>query len=263
MDHYFETNKSRWNRLVKIHQESAFYDIESFKKGKSSLNFIELEEVGEVRGKSLLHLQCHFGMDTISWARLGARAVGVDFSENAIELARSLSAEMGQSARFICSNIYDLKDALDEKFDIVFTSYGTIGWLPDIQRWADIVSHFLKEGGAFYIVDFHPFLWTFDDNFEKIQYSYFHTGEPFEEIVQGSYANREADFSHKSYGWNHTLSDVINALIQQNLRIEFLHEFPLSVYNCFPNLVKGADGWWRLREPRDTLPMTYSLKAGK
>lgn len=263
MNSYIETNKSRWNGLVKIHQKSAFYDVESFKKGKSSLMFIELEELGEVRGKSLLHLQCHFGMDTISWARLGAKAVGVDFSENAIELARSLNAEVGQDARFVCSNVYDLKEALDEKFDIVFTSYGAIGWLPDIRRWAEIVSHFLKEGGTFYMVEFHPVLWMYDDAFEKIAYSYFHTEEPIEDDSQGSYADPAADFTHKSYGWNHPLSDVINALIANGLTLEFLHEFPFSTYNCFPNMVRGKDGWWRLREPRDTLPMMYSLKARK
>ena len=151
---YFNINKSLWNGKTAIHVKSDFYDVESFKKGKSSLNFIELEALGDVKGKSILHLQCHFGLDTLSWARLGANVTGVDFSDKAIDYARSLNSELGLNAKFILSNVYDLKNNLDEKFDIVFTSYGTIGRLPDLNRWADVVSHFLKPGGTFFMVEF-------------------------------------------------------------------------------------------------------------
>jgi SAM-dependent methyltransferase len=263
MEKYFETNKSLWNGRTPFHEKSAFYDVESFKKGKSSLNFIELEELGDVSGKSLLHLQCHFGMDTISWARLGAQVTGVDFSAKAIDLARSLAAEVGENPRFMCSNVYDLKDILDGQFDIVFTSYGTITWLPDINRWAEIVSHFLKKGGVFYMVEFHPLLWILDDNFEKIQYSYFHTEKPFTDETQGSYADRNTDFKHTSYSWTHPLGTIINALVDLGLRIEFLHEFPFSVYNCFPNMIQGEDGWWRFKGLEDKIPLLFSLKASK
>ena len=151
---YFEQNKDSWNKRTAVHKESAFYDLDSFKKGKSALNKIELEELGDVTGKSLLHLQCHFGMDTMSWARAGADCVGVDLSDEAINLAKEINSELNLHTGFICCNVYDLKQHLDKKFDIVFTSYGTIGWLPDLDKWAEIVAHFLKPGGIFYIADF-------------------------------------------------------------------------------------------------------------
>ncbi|HNU87071.1 MAG TPA: class I SAM-dependent methyltransferase, partial [Ferruginibacter sp.] len=155
---YFEENKKSWNKRTGVHKDSAFYDLDGFKKGTSSLTKIELNELGDVKGKTLLHLQCHFGMDTMSWEREGAIVTGVDLSDEAIKLANEVKNELGLKAQFICSNVYDLKEHLDKKFDIVFTSYGTIGWLPDLDKWADTVSYFLKPGGTFYIVDFHPAL---------------------------------------------------------------------------------------------------------
>ena len=140
---YFEANKQSWNKRTAVHKDSAFYDLASFKKGKSSLNKIELEELGSVKGKSLLHLQCHFGMDTMSWQREGAHCVGVDLSDEAIKLAKEINEELKLKTEFICANIYDLKSALkvsptggdlEGPFDIVFTSYGTIGWLPDLDK---------------------------------------------------------------------------------------------------------------------------------
>nr|HMQ81182.1 class I SAM-dependent methyltransferase [Ignavibacteria bacterium] len=140
MEKYIEVNRDLWNKKTPVHVTSEFYDVASFKKGKSSLNPAELEALGDVSGKSLLHLQCHFGMDTLSWARLGAKVTGVDLADKAIDAARELNAELGLDAEFICSDVFDLKNVLDKKYDIVFTSYGTIGWLPDLDKWADIVS---------------------------------------------------------------------------------------------------------------------------
>ncbi|MFW9973572.1 MAG: class I SAM-dependent methyltransferase, partial [Candidatus Odinarchaeota archaeon] len=133
---FFETNLKRWNELVELNAKSRLYDLEGFKSGNSSLLRIELEELGNVMGKSLLHLQCHFGMDTLSWARLGAYVTGVDFSDKAINLARDLSKELNIPARFIQANLYDIPNILHEQFDIVFTSYGTICWLPNLAKWA-------------------------------------------------------------------------------------------------------------------------------
>jgi 2-polyprenyl-3-methyl-5-hydroxy-6-metoxy-1,4-benzoquinol methylase len=142
LNQIFEANKEAWNKRTGVHKDSAFYDVASFKTGKSTLNKIDVEEVGDVKGKSLLHLQCHFGMDTLSWAREGAVVTGMDLSDEAIEYAKQLSNELNIPAEFICCNVYDLKDHLDKKFDIVFTSYGVIGWLPDLDKWAEIISHF-------------------------------------------------------------------------------------------------------------------------
>jgi 2-polyprenyl-3-methyl-5-hydroxy-6-metoxy-1,4-benzoquinol methylase len=168
--HIFAANKASWNKRAAIHKDSAFYDLDAFKKGKSSLNKVELAALGNVTNKRLLHLQCHFGMDTMSWAREGAIVTGVDLSDEAIRLAREINQELALNAEFICSNIYDLVNEegkpvaglQSESFDIVFTSYGTIGWLPDLDQWAGIISLYLKPGGTFYIVDFHPALWMMD-----------------------------------------------------------------------------------------------------
>jgi len=153
---YFEANAKRWNEVVDIHAKSKFYDLEGFKLGKNSLLPIEIKELGDVKGKSLLHLQCHFGLDTISWAHLGAKATGVDFSENGIKKAKELSKELKIPANFIQTNIYDLPKHISEQYDIVFTSYGVLCWLPDLEKWAEIIDLCLKPGGIFYIIESHP-----------------------------------------------------------------------------------------------------------
>ena len=259
---FFNTNKEAWNNKTPFHLKSELYDLDSFKEGRSSLNFIELEELGEVKNKTMLHLQCHFGQDSLSWTRMGAKVTGVDFSDEAIKAAKSLNDELNLDARFICSNIYDIENHLNEEFDIVYTSYGTISWLPDLKEWGRLVSRYLKPGGTFYIVEFHTVLWMFDDDFKKFKYSYFNIAE-IEEEVEGTYADLKAPLKQKQYGWNHPLCDVINSLVENGLQIEFLHEFPFSVYDVFPNSVKGKDGWLRIKGFEDIIPMMYSIKAKK
>ena len=270
MNDYMKVNRQRWDELVSIHAGSEFYDLASLKAGKTSLHSIELGEVGDVAGKSLLHLQCHFGMDTLSWARLGAKVTGADFSQSAIEFAQSLSQELGIEARFVCSNVYDLPQALSGQFDIVFTSYGVLGWLPDVAAWARVVAHFLKPGGTFYIVDGHPFkdIFDFDSSATglqdvRISYSYF-DAQPVRSNVAGTYADRNAHVSHTTtYEWTHTLGEILTALIAAGLKIEFLHEFPFCAWACFPGMEQSEDGWWRLKEQEITLPLMYSIKATK
>ena len=260
--HFFEANKSLWNQKTIFHKDSDFYNLKDFKLGKTSLNNVELAELGDVSGKGLLHLQCHFGMDTLSWTRSGAKCTGVDLSDEAISLAKSLNKELGLDAEFICSNIYDLKENLNDKFDIVFTSYGTIGWLPDLDKWAEIISHFLKPGGIFYIIDFHPVVWMFDSHFQKFEYSYFNTGV-IEEETAGTYADRNAPIKQKEYGWNHSLSETITALRNAGLQIDFFHEFDYSPYNCFNNTVETEAGKWQIQGLEGKIPMLYSIMAIK
>jgi len=259
---YFEANRNAWNQRTSVHKDSAFYNLAGFKKGDTVLTKIELEELGDVSGKSLLHLQCHFGMDTMNWERLGAHCTGVDLSDSAIALARETAAELDLETQFINCNVYDLKAHCQDSFDIVFTSYGTIGWLPDINRWAAIVSHFLKPGGVFYIVDFHPVLWMMDENFSYIKYPYFN-GEVIAEINNGSYTDRDAPIQTEEYSWNHDMGSIITALASNGLHIEFLHEFPYSPYNCFNKLQQGSDGMWRIEGMDEKMPMLYSIRARK
>jgi SAM-dependent methyltransferase len=265
MDKYLKYNKAAWNEITPIHERSVFYNVAGFKVGGRSLRFIELEEVGNVAGKSLLHLQCHFGMDTLSWGMLGAKATGVDFSDKAIKLARKLSRETGVKADFICTDIYKLPEIHKKKYDVVYTSYGVLCWLPDLNKWAEIIVHFLKSGGFFYIVEGHPFMTVFDNSKTakelKVTQSYFHKPEPIKWEPEGDYAEPTFITSHGSYEWTHSLGDIVNALIGAGLKIEFLHEFPFGFYKAMPFLQRGKDGMWHLEG--DRLPLVFSIKAVK
>ena len=262
MEDYFKSNKEIWNQRTLVHKDSAFYDLEGFKKGDAALRSIELSEMGDVKGKSLLHLQCHFGMDSLDWARRGAKVTGMDLSDEAIRAATELNLELGLDARFICCNVYDLPAQLNEQFDIVFTSYGVIGWLPDLNKWAAVVANHLKPGGIFYMAEFHPFVWTFDDDFTHIKYYY----ENREVIVienQGTYTDRAADIQGKEYSWNHSLSEVLNALLNAGLELEFFNEHMYSPYSCFRNMVESVPGQWQIKGMEGKIPMVYSLRMKK
>jgi SAM-dependent methyltransferase len=267
LDGYFEANRALWNEYTPIHARSKFYDLPAFKAGRNSLQAFEIEELGDVAGKSLLHLQCHFGMDTLSWARLGARVAGVDFSDRAIELAEELARELDLEAQFICANVYELPQVMQGKFDIVYTSGGVLTWLPDLPRWAGVIAHFLKEGGTFYITEIHPFSQVFDDregvSALSVHYPYFAPPGPLVFDVDGSYADRAAHIEQQVvYEWQHSLSDLLNALIAAGLRIEFMHEFPFTIYAQFPELIEqGPDGLFRLKDEGVSIPLLFSLKA--
>ena len=259
---YIEVNKESWNKRTEVHVKSDFYDNETFKKGKCSLNQIELDLLGDISGKSILHLQCHFGQDTISLNRFGAQITGVDLSDKSIRYAEQLAEETNATAKFVCCNIYDLKNHLNEKFDIVFASYGTIGWLPDMQKWADIIKHFLKPKGEFVFVEFHPFVWMFNDDFNTIQYNYFNT-EPIIETETGTYADTDSNIIQENITWNHSISEVIQSLLNSDLNIETLKEFDYSPYPCFKNIEKVEKNKYRIKHLNNKIPMIYALKARK
>lgn len=259
---YIDINKTSWNNCVDDHMRSAFYDVPAFIDGKTSLNDIELRLLGDVRGKSILHLQCHFGQDSLSLARMGAQVTGVDFSDKAIEAARNLSEEIHTPAEFICCSIYDLPNHLDKQFEFVFTSYGTIGWLPDIAQWAAIVARYLKPGGQFVFVEFHPVVWMFDDDFSHIKYPYQST-EPISETESGTYADRTADSRQSYMMWNHSLSSVIQNLIKQGLEIFSFEELDYSPYNCFHHTTEIEPGRFIITHLQQRIPMVYALSAIK
>ncbi len=262
MENYVDSNRALWNEMTPLHERSGFYDVAGFKAGRCTLKKLELEEVDDVSGKSLLHLQCHFGLDTLSWARKGAAATGMDFSEQAIDLARRLSRETGIGADFICANVFDLPDVLPGQFDIVFTSYGVLTWMPDLTKWAQVAAHFVKPGGFFYITEFHPITLVFNDNPEstkpEVILPYFQGKEALEFGPSPDYASGNV-LKHHSYEWQYPVGDVITALAGAGLHIDFLHEFPFTCYKALPYLKQGEDGLWRL--PGDPLPLSFSIKA--
>ncbi|MCB0618907.1 MAG: methyltransferase domain-containing protein [Saprospiraceae bacterium] len=260
---YLNANRASWDLRTETHKDSEFYDLEGFKKGKNSLNNIELEALGDVDGRSMLHLQCHFGQDSLSWARLGAEVTGLDLSPKAIDLARALSRELQIPARFVESDLYSAPEKIDGKFDLVFTSYGTYGWLPDLERWAAVIEHFLKPGGVFYIVDFHPTLYLFDFDSGRISYEYFNRGEPYVEESEGTYADPQAKIRHTDYFWSHSLEEVISPFLKRGLQLEDFREFDYSPYNCFPNMVERAPGEYVYDKAGVRLPHLFSLKCRK
>ena len=257
----FEYNRESWNKVTPLHTESSFYNVDGFKKGKTSLNHIEIEELGDVKGKKILHLQCHFGMDTLSLARKGAEVVGVDISDISIQKATELSNELKIPAKFIRSNVYDIENVLDETFDIIYTSYGAINWLNDLDKWAKLIRRYLKPNGTFYMIEFHPFMYSLNENSE-IYHSYFQS-QPIETAAENSYTDKsEVSTKNLKYvEWNHSLGEVVNSLITNGLHLEFLNEFPYQVYNCFPGLIEKEEGKWVSDTYGDKVPHMYSLKA--
>lgn len=261
-DNYFETNKATWNDKVKVHVKSDMYNLEAFKRGKSSLMPYELQALGNVLGKSLLHLQCHFGQDTLSWSRLGAKCIGVDLSDEGIKLAKKLNDELKLDSEFVCCNVLETSEFVKDKFDIVFTSYGVIGWLPDLKPWGKMIAEKLKKGGTFFIAEFHPIVWMFDYLNEKpvMTYGYMQDEVIYEEY-EGTYANENSKMVSKEYGWNHGLSEVVNALTEAGLHIDYLNEFDESPYDVLPNLVKTDSGMYVTKDK--LYPLIFTLKASK
>ena len=259
---YIKVNKQTWNNKVDVHIASDFYENESFLSGKSTLNSIELNLLGDVSNKKILHLQCHFGQDTISLSRLGAKAIGVDLSDKAIERAKEFNTKLELDAKFICCDVYDISNHLNEKFDVIFTSYGTIGWLPDLDKWAKVISDFLKPGGKFVMADFHPVVWMYDDDFKEVFYNYFNTDPIFEE-GSGTYAEKESEIENKTISWNHPISEILNALISNNLELNQFNEFDYSPYNCFNETEESEPGKFRIKTFGNKIPIVYSILATK
>lgn len=259
---YFSANKATWNDKVKVHAESDMYAMEAFKKGKTSLMRFELDALGDVSGKSLLHLQCHFGQDTLSWSRLGAKCVGVDLSDEGVKLAQQLNDELNLEAKFVCCNVLDASKHVEGTFDIVFTSYGVIGWLPDLKPWGQMIAEKLKKGGTFYMVEFHPIVWMFDylEGKPIMKYGYMQDEVIYEEY-EGTYANQDSKMMSKEYGWNHGLSEVINALTSAGLKIEYLNEYDESPYNVLPELVENKSGNYVTKDK--LYPLIFEIKATK
>jgi len=253
---YLSINKDAWDKRTKIHVESKFYDVAAFKKGQCSLNGVELAQVGDVQGKSLLHLQCHFGQDTLSWARLGADVTGVDLSSEAIVQAELLQQSLGLKAKFIESDVIEFGRVNTQQFDIVFTSYGVLCWLPNLTDWAKTIFGALKAGGEFHLVEFHPM------NDFLSGYGYFPKKEPDLE-EEGTYTENCDGTTSAMATWPHSISEVITALISAGLTIESFSEHPYSPYNCFDGLEFVPNQGYQLLHNGHQVPLLYAIKARK
>ncbi len=268
----YDANRRWWDAVTGPHVRSNFYDVESFLAGRNTLPHYVVDEVGDVSGKSLLHLQCHFGQDTLSWARLGASVTGIDFGGEAIAQAKNLAGQIGVDARFIQTNIYDLPQVLDEQFEVVFTSHGVLGWLHDLAAWGRIAAAAVRPGGFFYISDFHPIMDTLqyerpiarsDDLFPGNPY--FDPGEAL--VISGEesadYADSDLSLDLETHEWFHSLEDIFSAVLDAGLQIELFREHDFCVYQARKGMVKGEDGFWRLPEGVTRIPLMFSLRARK
>jgi SAM-dependent methyltransferase len=261
---WLDLNRALWDERVPIHLAGEYYDVARFLRGASTLRAFELAELGEVRGCSLVHPQCHFGLDTLSLARLGAQVSGLDFSLPAIEAATELAQRAGLQAQFVHANVYDAVAALGgRQFEIVYTGLGALNWLPDLERWAATMAALAAPGGRFYLVEFHPIIDVFADEGLSVARSYFdRSAQRYDE--PGTYADPGAATVHtRSVEWTHGIGDVVSALIGAGLRIEFLHEHDFTLHARFPFLVRHEDGSYRMPPSMPSLPLMYSLRAIK
>lgn len=261
-------NLARWEEQVGIHVGSDFYRVKEFLAGETSLDPLILDEIGDVRGKRLLHLQCHFGLDPLSLAREGAVATGLDFSPKAIAEAERLARETGLDVRFVCARVDDAPERAGTGYDIVFSSWGVLMWLPDLKVWAKNIATCLAPGGFFYLAEGHPMLWAFDDEAETREGNYRAVRDYFLEGPQRwenarDYAEPDVSLTHfQSHEWQHTLGEVVTALAEAGLRIEFLHEHDRLVWPGLPCLVRRGD-YYVAPDGTPRLPLSYSLKARK
>ncbi|MFF0445865.1 class I SAM-dependent methyltransferase [Streptomyces sp. NPDC004609] len=262
-----DANRSNWDERVPIHMASDFYDLGSFRSGKDALRDFEIAEVGGVEGRKLLHLQCHIGLDTLSWARRGAaQVVGLDFSEPAVESARSLAAELGfgpDRAAFVAADVYDAAEAVpDSSYDIVYTGVGALNWLPDITRWAETAASLVAPGGFLYLAEFHPLTDVLDDETgSAVVHDYF-SRDAWVEEIPGTYADRDAETRHnRTVEWQHPIGEVVSAIVAAGLRLDFLHEHDVSLFGRFDTLTRHDDGFYRFPADRPRIPLMYSLKA--
>lgn len=263
-----EANRALWDEWSEIHASSDFYDLSSFISGEHGIRLqdYELEEIGDVAGKDLLHIQCHIGTQTLSWARLGANVTGTDFSEVGLAKARELADAIDVPARFVRSETYKLPEVLQGEFDIVYMSGGVLGWLPDMAKLGEVVAHYVKRGGFFYIAEVHPVTMVFDEeskNELKLKWPYWTHEEPLAIETEGSYADRTAELvSTHEYGWNHSLGEIVTGFARAGLRIDSLREYPFVHWPV--GFLEEVDGRWVLPSRHDgELPLYFSLKASK
>ena len=253
---HLKTNRESWNQRVETHFNSKFYDVPGFLAGNTSLNDIELNSLTDVAGKTLLHLQCHFGLDSLSWARLGANVTGVDISDVAITKANDLQTKTGLNAKFVAADVYQFGLINQQQFDVVFTSYGAICWLPDLTQWAQVVASSLNTGGSFFMAEFHPVMDLISG------YSYFHNPDP-DLSMEDTYTENADGSQHEFAVWSHPISDVLNALIEAGMQIEACHEYDYSPYNCFPNMQESHPGQFSILHEGQKVPVVYAVKATK
>ncbi|MFB6893989.1 class I SAM-dependent methyltransferase [Kitasatospora sp. NPDC056327] len=263
-DDWLATNRANWDGRVPVHVASEFYDVAGFVEGGDPMRAFEVDEVGDVTGRTLLHLQCHFGLDTLSWARRGATVTGLDFSGPAVEAATELAGRIGaDTARFVVSDVYGAVEALGGRtFDVVYTGMGALCWLPDIARWARTAAALVSPGGFLYLAEFHPFADILGDDGRTVEYDYFDRDATVWDDPS-TYTDGEVPPTAPTVTveWQHGIGEVVSALVAAGLRIEFLHEHDFTLFARFP--VLEHDRGYRYPAGRPRVPLMYSIRASR
>jgi 2-polyprenyl-3-methyl-5-hydroxy-6-metoxy-1,4-benzoquinol methylase len=263
LEEYFKANQIAWNQKVCFDIASDYYDIAGFKSGKNSLYPLDIQLLGNVKGKRILHLQSYLGLDSISLSKMGAEVVAIDFCQNAIDFSQNLSKELSTDIKFICSNVFDINKLNLGQFDIIYMSYGAICWLPNINKLIKKTKQFLKPKGKFILIDFHPLAISFDLlREESIKYSYFNQkNNPIEIYRKGTYADVNASIETTEFNWNHSLDEIIGSFTENGLELKYFKEYPFLPMNGFPNLELGNDGYYHVINANDKYPLLFSLIA--
>lgn len=268
---YFEQNRLNWDDRAEIHLRDAAggYRIEAFLAGEDNLHDIEHDEIGDVSGLRIAHLQCHIGIDTLCLARRGAACVGLDFSPKAIAAARLLQKKTGLDARFVEGNVHDARELLDGLFDMVYVTWGAIGWLPDIRRWAEVAASLLKPGGRLYLLEGHPTFMQVDEKADHLKIGFDWRTPPDQPLTMSeetTYTGDTTKIAHPvTHEWLHPLSSVVNAVIDAGLAIERLNEHERLAWAFAPWMlpVEGRRRMWVLPDGMPKMPVAYSLFARK
>ena len=262
-----EANRSNWDDRVPIHLASRFYDVDRWLAEERGPRDMEARLLGDVAGLELVHLQCHFGLDTLQWARAGAVVTGLDFSAPAIKAATDLAARSGLAsrARFVCADVHDAVAVLGPvSYDIVYVSVGALCWLPSVDRWAGQVAGLLRPGGRLFLHEGHPIAWSMADDEPRLEYTYFEENEPHHGEDFHTYTDGDAELAHPgNYEWNHSLSETITALQRHGLRMTFFEEHDWSDWKAFPWLVDVGEGRWGPSPGSPRWPLTFTLMAVK
>jgi SAM-dependent methyltransferase len=269
------TNLANWEERVPLHLVA--YGTDEFVADPAAISGVVATDAealrphlpeGGIEGLELLHLQCHIGTDTLSWARLGATVTGVDFSPAALEAATALAERAGLPARFVEADAMHASDVVHERFDVVYTSIGTITWLPDLGAWARSISRLLKPGGVFYLRDGHPMLYTLDEDREDgelvVRYPYFGTGTATRWDDASDYADREARLHNETtFEWPHSIAEILTSLLSAGLTIVAFDEQRTLPWQALPSMIAvqpgDGTGEWVLPTAPERLPLTYTV----
>jgi SAM-dependent methyltransferase len=270
---YLEANRANWDERAGIHAEAAGYELDSFRSDPNHLSGVvdfDRASLGDLTGLRTVHLQCHIGTDTLSLARLGAVVTGLDQSSKSIDVAVELFESTETTGRFVTAGVYQAVEALGESYDLVYTGVGAIGWLPDIDRWAQVVSALLEPGGRMYLREGHPMLFALDDDLTvdgrlQLRYPYFETEEPMVFDEEETYVETDARITNtRTYEWNHGLSEVFAALKRHGLDVTDFVEHRILEWKMFDHMVDAGEKRWQLpADQRDLCPLMYSLHAVK